>query len=154
MKTTILKNKLLYIFILLSLAISFNSCSDDDDDVTTQTFLEKYDGTKWVYTGEYTVYIRINNNTNKFVEQWFFVFEAECYYYDFDYVSENTEIIENLKDKIIFKYTDEGVTETVTVTVQGDVLKVIVQYDGETETILFDKTSVNVDAFEICIDED
>ena len=154
MKTTILKHKLLYIFILLSLAISFNGCSSDDDDITSQTFLEKYDGTKWVYTDEFTIYIRINNNTNKFIEQWFYVFEAECFYYDFDSVSENTEIIENLKDKIIFEYTDEGVTETVTVTMQDETLKVVIKEGNEEEILYFDKTSVNVDDFEICPDLD
>ena len=47
---TILKTKFLYVFFLLSLAVSFNGCSSDDDDITSQTFLEKYDGTKWINT--------------------------------------------------------------------------------------------------------
>ena len=66
MKTKFLKHGFFYFFILLGLIVSFNGCSDDDD-ITSQIFLEKLDGTKWVYTelvddNEFSIYIRINNN--------------------------------------------------------------------------------------------
>ncbi len=150
METKILKHRFLYFFILLSLTVFYNSCSSDDDDDSSLTFLEKYDGTKWVNTDEFTIYIRLNNNTNKLVEQW--VLFGECYFYNYDFESDNLEIIENSDNSLIFKYTDEGETETVTVTVQGEILKVVIQEGDEEEIIYFDKTSVNVDDFEICID--
>lgn len=156
MKIKFLKHGFFYFFILLGLIVSFNGCSDDDD-ITSQTFLEKLDGTKWVYTeliddNEFSIYIRINNNTNKLIEQWYFVFEDDCYYYGYDSVSGNMEIIENSNDKLILKYTDEGDTEIVTVTKQGETLKVVIQEGGEEEIIYFDKTSVNVDGLFICPD--
>ena len=148
MKTTILKHKFLCIFIFISLAISFNGCSDDDDDITSQTFLEKYDGTKWVNDDELTIYIRLNNNTNKLIESWFLF--GDCYFYDYDFESQGVEIVENSKDKLIIKYTDDGDTITVTVTMQGEILRVVIKEGNEEEILLFDKTSVNVDDFEIC----
>ena len=151
MKTTFLKHGFFYIFIFLCLTVSFNGCSsNDNDDNIAQTFLEKYDGTTWVYIDEFTVYIRINNNTNKFIEQWFFEFEDECYYYEFDSVSENTEIIKNSNDNLVFKYTENGDTETVTVTREGETLKAVIQEGGEDEILFLNETSVNVDGLEIC----
>ncbi len=152
MKTTILKHKLFYFFILLSLAIYFNGCSTDDDDITSQTFLEKYDGTKWVNTDEFTIYIRLNDNINKLVETWFLF--GDCYFYDYDFESEGVEIVENSENKLIIKYTDDGDIETVTVTIQGETLKVVIKEGNEEEIIYFDKTSVNVDDLEICPDLD
>lgn len=151
MKTTILKHKILYIFVLISLAISFNGCTDDND-VPIQTLLEKYDGTKWVNTDEISFYLRLNDNTNKLVETW--ILFGDCYFYSYDLESDSVEIIENSNSKLIIRYTDDGDITTITITIQEDVLKVFVQDDGETETILFDKTSVNVDAFDICPDQD
>lgn len=150
MKTTILKHKLLYIFIILSLAYCYNGCSDDND-VTTQTFLEKYDSTKWVNTDEFIFYIKLNDNSNKLVETW--VLFGDCYFYSYDLESDGVEIIENSKSKLVIRYSDDGDITTVTITIQGDILKVTIQEEGETETILFDKTTINVDDFEIYPDE-
>ncbi len=151
MKTTILNHKLFFIFILFSLAISINSCSDDND-VTTQSFLEKHDGSKWVNSDEFTFYLRLNNNTSKLIEIWL-KFE-DCYFYSSDFESESVKIVENSKDKLVIQYTDDGEIITLTITIQGDVLKLIVQEEAESDTVLFDKTTINVDAFEICPDED
>ena len=82
MKTKSLKHYLLLFTILLSLIVSFNGCSDDDEPIS-QTFLEKYDGTNWVNTDELTIYLRLNSNTNKPIEQW--VLFGDCYYYNYDF---------------------------------------------------------------------
>ncbi len=147
MKTLIFKRKFLYFFIILGLTVTFNSCSDDDDD-NFQTFLEKYDGTKWVNTDEFTFYIRLNDNTNKLIESW--ILFDDCYFYDADFESESVELIENSKDKLIIKYTDDGDITTVTITMQVETLRAVVKEGNEEDIIYFDKTSVNVDAFEIC----
>jgi len=144
MKTKILKHRFLYLFILLGLTISFNGCSDDDDE--PQTFLEKYDGTKWVFNGE-DIYIRIVDNTSIILEEWYF--DGDCYEYDtFNYGS--LEIIENSKNKLVIQITDDGEIETLSFTVEGDVLTVVVTDDDGFETISLLKTTVNVDEFEIC----
>ena len=149
MKTIILKHSFLYLFIILGLSISFNSCSsDDDDEPTPQTFLEKYDGTKWVNTDEFTFYIRLNDNPNKLIESW--ILFDDCYFYDVDFESEGVEIIENLKDELVIKYTDDGEIITVTLTMQGETLKVVVKEENEEDIIYFDKTSENVDGLLIC----
>ena len=147
MKITIFKHKLFYFFIILGLIVSFNSCSDDDDD-DFQTFLERYDGTKWVNTDELTFYIRLNDNTNKLIESW--ILFDDCYFYDVDFESEGVELVENSKDKLIIKFTDDGDITTVTITMQGETLRAVVKEGNEEDIIYFDKSSVNVDDLEIC----
>ncbi len=147
MKITIFKHKLFYFFIILGLIVSFNSCSDDDDD-DFQTFLERYDGTKWVNTDEFTFYIRLNDNTNKLIESW--ILFDDCYFYDVDFESEGVELVENSKDKLIIKFTDDGDITTVTITMQGETLRAVVKEGNEEDIIYFDKSSVNVDDLEIC----
>ncbi len=136
-----------YFFILFSLTIFLNSCNSEEDvEDIPHTFLEKYDGTKWVVnTKDFTMYLRLDN-TKKFVEQW--VFYGECYAYKFE--SENLEIVENSEYNLIIKYTDEEVTETYKISVQGGVLMVIFQVNGEEDIMYFEKTTINVDDFEIC----
>ena len=143
MKTKILKHYLLLFTILLGLIVSFNGCSDDDDE--PQTFLEKYDGTIWSLCGK-DIYIRFNDNMNKFIEEW--DGDVDCYYYS-NWDTEFIEFIKNSKDRLVIKITEEGESETITFTVQGDVLKGVVN-DNLDELSYFNKTSVNVDGFEIC----
>lgn len=71
--------------------ISFNSCSVDgvnlfSDPVITDTFLEKFDGTVWLYTNDLeTTYLRIINNETTPFETWSYYTEDECYdYYLYD----------------------------------------------------------------------
>ena len=143
MKTKILKQKFLYFFILLSLTVSFNGCSDDDEP---QTFLEKYDGTKWTFNGE-GMYIRIIDNTNIILEEWYL--DGDCYEYD-TFNDGIIEIIENSTNKLVIQVTDDGEIETLTFTIEGDVLTVVITDVDGFETVSLIKTSVNVDEFEIC----
>ena len=154
MKTINFKNNFFYLFVLLGLIISLNGCSSDDE--TTKTFLEKYDGTSWlVPISEETVYIRINDDLIKFIEEWEYYESNDCYEYEDHFFEEGTfEVIENSENKLIVEYNYEGDTETLTLTVQGDTLKVVVDYsfDGETgqEILFLTKSSINVDDLVIC----
>ncbi|MEN8125772.1 MAG: hypothetical protein ABFR32_11655 [Bacteroidota bacterium] len=145
MKTKNLKHKFLFLFIVLGLTLSFNACSSDDDE--PQTFLEKYDGTIWTFSGE-DIYIRIIDNESIILEEWYL--DNDCYEHDtLNY--EVLEIIENSTDKLIIKITDDGETETFTFTIEGEVLTVVITEVDGFETVSLIKTSVNVDEFEICI---
>lgn len=145
MKTKNLKHKFLFLFIVLGLTLSFNACSSDDDG--PQTFLEKYDGTIWTFSGE-DIYIRIIDNESIILEEWYL--DNDCYEHDtLNY--EVLEIIENSTDKLVIKITDDGETETFTFTIEGEVLTVVITEVDGFETVTLIKTSVNVDEFEICI---
>lgn len=150
----IFKQKKIHLLILLGLIISLNSCNTDDE--TSNTFLKKYDGTSWIVPiGEETIYIRINDDLNTFIEEWEYRDSDDCYEYEDHFFEEGTyEIIENSENKLIIEYNYEGETETLTLTVQGDVLKVVVDYsfEGETgqEIIFLTKSSVNVDDLVVC----
>ena len=154
MKTINFKNNFFYLFVLLGLIISLNSCSSDDE--TTKTFLEKYDGTSWlVPVSEETIYIRINDDLINFIEEWEYHESNDCYEYEDDFFDEGTfEVVENSENKLIIEYNYEGDTETLTLTPQGAALKVIVDYsfDGETwqEIIFLTKSPINVDDLVIC----
>lgn len=79
----------IYIFLLLGLVVLYNGCTNDDEDVTIQTFLEKHDGTKRVNTTDGLIFfIRLNNNTHKFIETWLLI--DDCYFYNSEV--ENMEI--------------------------------------------------------------
>ena len=141
-----------YFFTLLSLTISLNSCSSDDGN-TSNTFLEIYDGTKWILSDDETLYVRLNSDLNKLIEEWEFDESHNCYKYDDSFEDWPYEIIENSKDKFVIKYSNEGNSKTLTLTVQGEVLKAVVNHSGEEngiDTYYFDRTSINVDDLEIC----
>ena len=153
------KHKFLYLFILLGLTISFNSCSDDEDDdePKDQTFLEKYDGTKWVHKiGNTSYYKIINNNLNNLWE--FYHNEMDgCYRYSSQFEDGETyEIIENLENKLVYIYRYNSTDYiTVTLTVLNDRLSqtILEVEDGVTESDdpwFYDKTSVNIGELDLC----
>ena len=147
MRTKFIIHRLLYLFIILGLTLSFNNCtSDDDEDILTQTWLEKYDGTKWE-DGD-GLYWRIIDNTNTILESWYH--DGPCYWHSIPEGNENFEIIENSTNKLVIHVIEDGNTETVTLRINGDTLTVLFEENGESETIYLDKTSVNVDDFTLC----
>jgi len=157
MKTQILKHKFIYFFMLLSLVVSFNACSDDDDK--PETFLEKYDGTKWTPTAfENTLYLQFINDNNILFELWAIDFEdnnSTCYtHYNFSDELDNGEtikIIENSTNKLVVQIISDGETETDTFTVEDDILTVVIESsDDGNETLKLKKTSVNIDGLTIC----
>jgi len=157
MKTQILKHKFIYFFMLLGLAVSFNACSDDDEP---ETFLEKYDGTVWAtdnIDSDNDSFLRIVNNLKTLSESWRFDESDDCYEYSFLGVL-NPTIIENSTDKLVVEINDAiiigdtSISFTYTFVVEGETLTSTIAFDGTTETIteIYNKTSVNVDNFDVC----
>lgn len=168
MKTKQFKHVFFALITLLVLIVSFNGCSDDDDEtpIISKTFIELYTGTTWalIDDGEVPVeegvptYFRFINDASKVLEGWYENSnEADCYYYFEGINLDNGAMTleENSENKLIIKikYTDES--ETYTCTVQGDTFKIVMVYEevgwpAETFTIYFNKTSVNVDELLLC----
>ena len=155
MKTAQLIRKFLTFIILFGLIFSFNNCNSDDDTPPSKTFLELYGGTTWVLMDDdYISYIRLINNENNFIEAWEYWAIEDCYEHDNTVLEGSIEIVENSTDIFIVKAMIEGYTETVTLTMQGETLKVVIQWveDGDSgeDIIYLDKTSVDVEALKIC----
>jgi len=151
MKTTFLKHKFLYFFILLGLTVSFNGCSSDEDTIT---FLEKYEGTKWSYNGkninniDFSSYYRLNNTIDKFMEYWYTDENIDCHQYSYTIF----KIIENSGDKLVVSTTlEDNESLTQTLTIQGEILKIVFEKKGsENDIFYFNKTSMNFDELKIC----
>ena len=109
--------KLLY----LLFAICLIGCSDDDDNASAQTFLEKYDGVMWRVDDfssnqeDYAEYLTFNNSTQVldkvFMKEIFVNSDSfECDEYTLGYSVENnstTSLIENEDELIVeTKYED------------------------------------------------
>ena len=118
MKTKILKHNLIFFSIILSLIVSFNGCSDDEDDIIQQTWLEKYDGTKWE-DGD-GLYWRIIDNTNTILESWYH--DGPCYWYSIPNGNVNLEIIENSTSKLVLHVIEDGNTLSLE---DGAILKIL-----------------------------
>ena len=147
----ILNHKFLYFFILLGLSVCLSSCSDDDEP---QTFLEKYDGTKWTTIGNIPKpdYFRIKNNKSKFMDQWYYTITNDCFiYYDNSILPGSFEITENSGDTFIIKTTEIEFPKTYTFTIQGEYLNILYQKEGDSDlTTLLKKTTEDVDNLPIC----
>ena len=100
-------HKFLLLFTCIGLLVSTSNCtSDDNDDIKVQTFLEKYDGTKWTVIDEGAlIYLRINDDMGRPLELWLAdanagkgLTDIDCYYYSNDLLDmedvEGMEIIE------------------------------------------------------------
>lgn len=169
MKTRQFKHLIFALSTLLVFTISFNSCSDDDDDNSSdaRAFLELYEGTTWelnddggvVEFEEVPAYFRFVNDATNVIDGWYRVSNNEefCYYNILGINLDNGDmtLVGKSENKIVIKitYTDE--TETYTVTIQGDILTIVMVYKeegwpAETYTLYFDKTTVNVDALPLC----
>ena len=160
MKTTILKHRFLYLFILLGLTLSFNGCSSDDDDETeTQTFLEKYDGTKWVTnTDEGEFIIKFYDDTNNPYDNWFQE-EVGSYCHIYHNTKESWgvefEIKKNLNNEFTIESTSGNYIDTLIFKVQGDNINMTYRLldNGEEKTIYnlnLNKTSINLNDIVVC----
>jgi hypothetical protein len=170
MKENVLRSGRLYLFIFLTACFSFVSCNSDDEDeieIIEKTFLEKYDGTKWMIVGEYEgyiLYLRVNNSQRVPFELWGRAVDSPedaCYghqdgYMDEDEGANSMEIIENSDNR--FTITNANV-EFWCLEIRGETLKFggwSVYGDADPniwddpDSMVFKKTTVNVDAFEIC----
>ena len=157
LKMYLVKKSPLYITLILAVFTFFLSCSDRGDDF--QTFLEKYDGTEWLLSKnnmDITVYIRLNNYSNKLIEQWSYNGEFDCYTYNPNiFIPGNFEIKENSMNKLVVQCDEVlGPFESMAFSIQGAALKVdIIISEWEEETVYFNKSSMNVDYLEICDDQ-
>ncbi len=167
MKENVLRIGRLFLFFILGACCWFVGCNSDDEDeiqIIEETFLEKYDGSKWVTTDAeegWIYYLRVNNNLRFPYEFWGRPTDLEkankedgCYFHQEMSVNEvpgdGIEIMENSGNR--FRVGDE--MESWTLEIKGDVLTfTISRYGGRQDSIIFEKTNVNVDAFEICPDD-
>ena len=173
MKENVLRIGRLYLFLILGACFSIHSCNSDDEDeivIVEKTFLEKYDGTKWVAVEEYEgyiIYLRVNDNPRVPFELWGRPADLEkarkeeaCYGHQDGYMDADEgdliEIIENSGNR----FTIGGSGEYWGLEIRGETLK----FGGwrgssdsniwnDPESWVFAKTTVNVDAFEICPDD-
>lgn len=138
----------LYFFLILGACIGFTSCdSDDEDEIVQQTWLEKYDGTKWVDEDDF-LYIRIVNNTNIIIESW--VNEPDCYIYNVSDGNVNFNIIENSTNQLVFEVNEGDDMEKFTLKISGDTLTILLEYKDESDTLTLQKTNADVDNFPLC----
>ena len=168
-RTKLLKKQFIYLFLLLGVAVSFNSCDDDDD---ANSFLEKYAGTTWeAVTASPTkssksktvattseLFLRIVNDPTILVESWEYYGEMVCYEYGKIGEEGSLEVIENSENRLVFEMTfsEDGFEFTVTVTlsVSNDKITIVFESDDfdDSETIILISSDADVDAFEKCLD--
>ena len=145
------RKQFIYLFLLLGLAVSFNSCDDDDDDVNS--FLEMYANSTW-QDSEGELFLRIVNNPAILVEGW--EYYEECYEYWTIGEDGTLEILENSENKLIVEitYNEDGfeISFTFTLTVNGNNLTIVFESDDieDSETILLISSDADVDDFEEC----
>lgn len=99
-----MKSKIFLFSILISLSISFNSCSDDDE---SPKFLYKYGGSIWTLTNNRGNYYRINNDENNPIEAWIGPSGTQGKYWHYSFFSEDnkeTKIIEHKENKFVVSY--------------------------------------------------
>lgn len=147
----------LYIFFVAVTCILFNGCtSDDEDEVIPRTFLEKFNDTKWVANDEGMVlYLRVNNKLRVPFEIWAREMDLEksnvtetCYGHQDDWMGEGVEITENFGNRFTISYLD---MEFWTLEIRDETLTLtFYNIGGHSDSAIFEKTTVNVDAFEIC----
>ena len=150
MKTLLIKS----IFFVTLLFL--NNCfgTDDVDEEEGITFLEKYAGVSWVIDDgddkdEYESYFRLNNVSDNIMDIWYTDNYGDCYFFDDYYGS----IISNDEDSLIIELPDEEI-KTATLTVKDNIIKVIIlRNNGEKDITYWNKTSTNVDEFDICIND-
>ena len=158
-----LKNLVSRFFILLTcigLVISYNSCESDQKDkdlIVAQTFLEKYDASKWtVIEEDMRIYVRLNNDMDKDMELWIaelgfeeLMAAKECFYYSQELLNtEEVEVLENFGGKLEFTHLDNG---TWTFSMDGDRLKLEFEtLNNVKKTVYFSKTKEDLNDLNIC----
>ena len=159
-------NNLFKVLMIAVLIISFNSCSTDDDGdniVIPQTFLEKYDGTVWLYSNDWnTDYLRIINNETTPFESYHYTNDCYIYYlFDLnDLPSSQVEVTAHSEDifELTITYPEMVDTNTIiTVRVDEDILIMEANYyegGALTETFYdnYERQNIDVDGFTICDD--
>ena len=156
MKAIMLKFRALGLLTMMALALF--SCSDDDDNDASKSFLEKHGGTVWKFEEPVSgaaIFAQINNSEANPFEIWI-SFDGTCFFYESITDTGNIEVLENTENKVVIRI-DEGATEysILQLTVTGDVLAVNSKFyeDGQLEddeTFVLQKTSDNPDDLVLC----
>ncbi|MEL0456677.1 hypothetical protein WJN01_10585 [Flavobacteriaceae bacterium SZ-1-7] len=149
------------IYVLALSLLTFNCSKSDNNDDSIATFLEKYDGTVWVYSGfDETFYLRIIDNSNSPFEFW--EEYGDCFEYylgimDDEYDSATTTKNSNNTLEVKFVEEFEGVEYmvlfTLTVTGNSMEIKYSLYEDGKLNDSFSEylsKTSINVDDLILC----
>ena len=156
--------RILILFACVGFVMSYSSCESDEKDkelLFDQTFLEKYDNSKWtIIEDEMRIYLRLNDDMDKAVEIWTSELEfskllvaEECFYYTAGLLNtEEVEILENSETKLEFTYQGN---ETWTFSMDGDRLKLVYKTMNATrEPIYFSKTTQDFGALTLCPEDD
>lgn len=171
MKENVLRLGRLHLFLTFGVFFSFFSCNSDGEFEYEiegyKTFLEIYDGTKWVVVEEYEghiYYLRVNNNKRVPFELWGRPADLEkaskketCYDHQNAFMDEEGVLIrQNASGRFIISYGDD---EFWGLEIRGETLKFGYWTEwgdsdsniwNNPDSIVFKKTTVNVDAFVIC----
>lgn len=148
-------------YVLLIIVSSFFSCTETDNDlidIDLKDFLNKNNGTEWLLSNkDLSVFIRLNNNPEKLIEQWEYHEEQGCYEYNSNIFSPGTlKILENNSselriegDPVLSDY------ECMTFTRQGDSLKVTIRVnEWQKEFVYFTLATMQVDELTLCEGEE
>ena len=118
------------LILLLFIPLVFACSSDDEDNNSNETFLEKYDGVVWEINEDTTVYLRFNNDTLNWLTSYEFneVNEYECFNLISDNPSVNFLILINSGDNFSYsaQYPDEDAGDVyITVSDNGNILEIV-----------------------------
>lgn len=158
--------KALFYFLTVSVCtalwVACNSDDDEQDKVSCDTFLECNANTLWKLSedidGEiYETYLRINDNESNPIEFWTHLFNNECFVHmGMSDVPNMFRITENTRSRFTIRIENlEQQTFRYTMTIQGDVMTIIVDYleEGqvvETDQVHFNRSTANVNALQLC----
>ena len=140
---------------LIFLTLSLNLfCTDEDDIEDFQTFLEKNDGSEWMLKNDsLNVYIRINNNDEHLIEQWYFRSELKCYDYNPNiFVPGDCKIMENSADCLTVR-GDYILSDfdSMTFSNEGNRLRVDIQMsEWRLETVYFTQSYSRIENLKEC----
>ena len=138
------KIKILFFVVLLS-CLSISCDIDDSDDEDERFFLEKHGGTNWVLDdgNGFISYLRINNDTNNLLEDWYTYPSAINGCYEHTNYEEAIRIDED-EDYLVLNIPSESLT--IRFSIEDDNLKVVVDNDIS----YWNESTKDVDEFEIC----
>ena len=118
------------LILLLFIPIVFACSSDDEDNNSNETFLEKYNGVVWEINEDTTVYIRFNNDTLNWLTSYEFneVDGYECGNLISGNPSVNFSILINSGDNFTYsnQYPGEDAEDVyITVSDNGNILEIV-----------------------------
>ena len=116
-----------YLFLVLTLTLTLIGCSSDDDEQPkVETFLEKYEGTRWVdmnKTSEFPNIFKFNSDVLNPLDVYV-IFEEQGCYKLFQVYTTTFEIIKNSENEFIIEtHLNVSVTDTFTIDENKNILR-------------------------------